>query len=82
MWRGPPDRRRLSAAVPPDLKTVVEKALEKGRDRRYAAAEALAQDLQRFRERQPIQARPITRWIRVKRWAQSLRLRMVRSQGA
>ena len=69
-FKDPPDLRRLNPAIPPDLKTIVEKTLEKDRDRRYETAEALADDLRRFLDLQPISARPVTRWIRTKRWAQ------------
>ena len=41
-----------------DLCTIVEKALEKDPSRRYASVAALADDIQRYRSNQPIQARP------------------------
>ena len=69
-FQAPPDVSRLNPAVPRDLKTIVEKALEKDRNRRYETAEDLAEDLRRFRQREPIHARPVTTWIRVWRWAQ------------
>jgi formylglycine-generating enzyme required for sulfatase activity len=69
-YKDPPDVRRLNPAVPDDLKTVLEKALEKDRDRRYETALDFAEELQRVREYKPIHARPITPWIKVRRWAQ------------
>jgi len=46
--------RRLDA----DLETIVGKALEKEADRRYASAAALAEDVERHLQSQPILARP------------------------
>lgn len=42
----------------PDLETIVAKALEIDPDRRYQAASALGDDLGRYRDSQPILARP------------------------
>ena len=54
--------RSLAAAsaerFPPDLVTIVGKALESDRDRRYDSASGLAADLRRFLDGQPISARP------------------------
>ncbi|MEW6744383.1 MAG: serine/threonine-protein kinase [Planctomycetota bacterium] len=53
--------RRLSAirkALRGDLETIVRKALEKDKERRYGSAEDLAQDLSRYLKHQPIEARP------------------------
>ena len=50
--------------MPRDLKVVLDKALEKERDRRYQTALDLAEELRRVREYEPIRARPVTRWIR------------------
>ncbi len=41
-----------------DLDTVVAKALEKEKERRYASAEDLASDLRRFLRDEPVRARP------------------------
>jgi tetratricopeptide (TPR) repeat protein len=52
--------RRFIPALPADLEAICLKAMEKDRDRRYASAKALAEDLQRFCEGEPVQAIPPT----------------------
>ncbi len=66
--REPVPPRRLSAKVPYDLEVICLKALEKEPHRRYSTAEALADDLQRYLENQPIQARPVNAWERLVKW--------------
>ncbi|MFN0126611.1 MAG: WD40 repeat domain-containing serine/threonine protein kinase, partial [Verrucomicrobiales bacterium] len=61
--------QRLSGSVPRDLETICLKALEKNPARRYASAAALSDDLTRFLEHQPVQARPLGPLARSGRWA-------------
>jgi eukaryotic-like serine/threonine-protein kinase len=56
--REPAKAPLLRAAVPPDLRAVLFKALEKPLDRRYATVEALAGDLQAFLAQRPVLAQP------------------------
>jgi serine/threonine protein kinase/formylglycine-generating enzyme required for sulfatase activity len=68
--KDPLDPSRLNARVSRDLSTVVLTTLEKDRDRRYQTALDLAEDLRRVRMREPILARPVSRWTRLIRWTQ------------
>ena len=65
----PPRLQSLVASVPSDLETIVCKAMEKEPDARYQTAGDLADDLQRFLDDCPIQARRITAWYRLRRWS-------------
>src|SRR5262249_28334755 len=61
--------RRLNEAIPRDLETVCLKAMAKEPARRYPSAQALADDLRRFLNNEPIKARPTGPMGRLTRWA-------------
>ncbi len=51
-----------------DLQTIVDKALMKKPEERYARVADLCRDVRHHLRREPIEARPATRWVRAMRW--------------
>ena len=64
----PAPPRQLDRRIPRDLETILLKSIEKEPAQRYASAQAMAEDLQRYLEDQPIRARPITFFQRFLKW--------------
>src|SRR5207244_631379 len=63
------DPKRLSQLVRGELDWIVMKCLEKDRNRRYETASALARDVQRYLNDEPVQACPPTAWYRFRKFA-------------
>ncbi|MCC7375560.1 MAG: protein kinase [Verrucomicrobiales bacterium] len=64
---GQTEALRLIHAVRGDLDWIAMKCLEKDRARRYGTATALAADLQRFLNHEPVTARPPSRWYELQK---------------
>ncbi len=60
--------RRLLPEIPRDLEAICLKCLEKNPKHRYPTAEALAEDLRRFRVGLPVTARPLSTVSRGLKW--------------
>ncbi len=72
---------RLSRFVRGDLDWIVMKALAKERNRRYESAIALAQDIERFTNHEPVTAGPPTAAYRVRKFARRHRVALATAGG-
>ena len=65
--RDPTSPRKIASSVPHELETICLKAMEKAPDMRYPTARAMGEDLRRYMEDLPIEAKPpgpVTRAIK------------------
>jgi serine/threonine protein kinase/Tfp pilus assembly protein PilF len=65
----PKPPRRLNPSIPADLETIILKAVEKNPSERYATAQELADDLERFLKDEPIWAKRPSLLQRARKWA-------------
>jgi serine/threonine protein kinase/tetratricopeptide (TPR) repeat protein len=67
-YEEPEHVRKYNPVVPTDLDAIVLKCLEKNPAKRYGSAAGLAEDLHRFQNGEPVQARPVGEVRRLWRW--------------
>lgn len=68
LYDEPPQLLGAGSRVPRDLSAIVQKALAKEPERRYASAGELAADLRRYLADEPVAARPTGAAVRALRW--------------
>jgi hypothetical protein len=64
----PAPPRRINPEVPYELETILFKSISKEPEMRYATAQDLADDLARFLEHKPIQAKRPNLWEHIAKW--------------
>ena len=63
-----PSPRKLDSAIPRDIETICLKCLRRESGHRYTTSHELAEDLIRWRQGKPIEARPVGRIEKVRLW--------------
>lgn len=66
----PPRLCAIAPDVPKDLETIIHKAIEREPERRYQTADEMSEDLRRFLDNEPVQARRVTVLRRTVQWCQ------------
>jgi serine/threonine protein kinase/WD40 repeat protein len=64
-----PAARGVNPTLPPELETIIARATARNPAERYATAQDLADDLERFLDDRPIRARRPNWLVRVRKWA-------------
>ena len=64
----PTPLRRIDSEIPKELETIVQKAMSKDMERRYASAQDLADDLRSHLDNRPINAKPPTTTEVIGKW--------------
>jgi len=75
------DPRKLGESLRGELDWIVMKCLEKDRGRRYESASALANDLQRFLDGDPVEACPPSAFYRMRKFASRHRAAIAAAAG-
>ncbi len=70
----PPDPRTINPAIPKNLSDIILTAIDRDRNRRYPTALKFAEDLRRFRESEPVEARPVGAIVKAQRWIRRNRI--------
>ncbi|MFG0275023.1 MAG: protein kinase, partial [Phycisphaerales bacterium] len=65
----PPSPGSIDRALRGDISAVVMRAIEKAPERRYQSAAELAADLRRVLRSEPVEARPLTTWYALRKFA-------------
>ena len=60
--------RAIDPSVPVELETIVQRAMEKRPEDRFSSAQAMADELRRYLEHQPLQIEPPGLILRAKKW--------------
>ncbi|HTL53316.1 MAG TPA: protein kinase [Planctomycetota bacterium] len=78
----PEPPRKYNPQLHPDIQTIILKCLEKNPEQRYVSALALRDDIARFRNGEPIQARPPSLHRQAARWISRYRASMITAVSA